>query len=147
MKKRVVSLFLICAMLLSTCLVFTGCRDRVQAVLDRLIPEETVDPLIYGVREALQDEYRVTYGAAFDYFFVGGEWISFETKAGVEVVEFTGSCYFRDNYMHALIQFTISKDGETFQPTYLALNGMTQTNEMLNILLTEVFEAYQRSGI
>ena len=146
MKKRVISLTLVFLMLITGASVFTGCA-RVQQLTDRLAEIlDPVDPLVYGVREAIQSDYKVTYGAAFDYFFTNAEWTSFVTDLGVEVVEFSGNCFFRDVYVHARIQFTISEDGQFFEATYLALNGETQTKELLSILLADAFEAYLRSG-
>ncbi len=146
MKKRIISLTLVSLMLIAGATVFTGCA-RVQQLTDRVSEIlNPIDPLVYGVREAVQSDYKVTYGAAFDYFFTNAEWSSFVTDMGVEVVEFSGNCFFRDVYVHARIQFTISEDGNFFEATYLALNGDVQTKELLSILLADAFEAYLRSG-
>lgn len=148
MKKRVTALMLIFSFLLAIS-VMTGCAaldfvtDFMEGVEEKL---NEPDPYIEGIRTATQSDYGVTYGEAFDYFFTSPVWTSFVTDKGVYVVEFTGNCYFRNAPVNARIQFTILDDGLHFQATYLALNGVTQTEEIMGVLLSDAFDAYQRSG-
>lgn len=149
MKKRVTALILTFSMLLA-CAVLSGCEGKF-SFLDNF--KETVDeklnqpdPYVEGIRTAVQDDYGVTYGEAFEYFFTDPVWISFVTDDDVYVVEFTGNCNFRNTPVSARIQFTILEDGTHFKATYLALNGTTQTEELMSVLFADAFEAYKRSG-
>ena len=60
-----------------------------------------------------------------------------------DVVEFTGSCMYRDVEVDARIQFTISDDGETFEATFLSFNDIPQNNILLNALIEKAFSEYQ----
>lgn len=148
MKKRVTAFILIFAMglssmLLSGCDTVKGFVDDVMETIDEEINKP--DPKVEGVRGGVQEDYGVSYGEVFEYFFTQPVWTSFVTKEGVDVVEFTGNCFFRDTPVSARIQFTY-EGNDRFRVTFLAINGKTQTREVLNLLLTDAFEAYMRSG-
>lgn len=97
-----------------------------------------------------------TYGEAFENFFGTPTWKYFVgTKEGpdedgdgepdyveenIDIVEFTGYCMYQDVKVKALIQFTMSKDDDTFSATYLSFNDVPQNMLMLAMLLSEVFE-------
>ena len=146
MKKRIVSLLLTVCMLFSFAPVLTGCGIDLAILTDIVDEINRPDPLVEGVRGATQKDYGLIYGDAFEYYFTNPAWVSFVTEDDVEVVEFTGDCIFRDTLVHARFQFTILPDGEYFKPTFLALNGNTQTEEMMWYMLDDIFSAYQRSG-
>lgn len=61
------------------------------------------------------------------------------TEENVEIVEFTGYCTYQDVEVKALIQFTLSKDDNTFEATYLSFNNVPQNMFMLSALLETVF--------
>ena len=150
MKKRITAFMLIVSLLFSAT-VLSGCEATSFAFIFQIINEirgveEGPDPYIEGIRTARQENYGVEYGETFDYFFTSPTWTSFVTDDNVYVVEFTGNCFFRGTPVDARIQFTILDDGASFKPTYLALNGVTQTEEIMNLLLANAFEAYLRSG-
>lgn len=98
---------------------------------------------------------ETTYGEAFGNFFSNTSWEYFVgTKEGpdedgdgvsdyneddIDIVEFTGNCMYQDVEVKVLIQFTLSKDSDTFEATYLSFNDVPQNDFMLSALFEAVF--------
>jgi len=118
---------------------------------------KTDDEYIQKVKEGIPDAYPgKTYGEYFDKFFESPTWnyyVGIEdgpdddgdgkpdyTEDNVDIVEFTGNCYYQDVKVKALIQFTLSKTDDTFSATYLSLNDVPQNMVTLASLLSRVFE-------
>lgn len=96
-----------------------------------------------------------TYGEAFENFFGSPKWryflgtkegldnnndgVSDSTEGNVDIVEFTGYCTYQDVEVKALIQFTLSREDDTFEATYLSFNEIPQNYLMLTNLIDVVF--------
>jgi hypothetical protein len=83
---------------------------------------------------------ELTYETAFSAFFSNPRWQYFQSENGIDVVEFTGGCIYRDVHVTARIQFIIDLENSTFEATYLAFNEVPQTLFTLTSLLDTVFE-------
>ena len=149
MKKSII-------IVLVTLLVFvlTGCGTVNEDVSDDASNEvksitQVADEYIVGVKSGSPNSYPdITYGDAFDYFFSSPTWTHFkgsksDDETTFDVVEFTGGCLYEDTDVKALIQFTISDDGTTFEPTYLSFNDVPQSEFMLVSLISKAFDDYQ----
>ena len=150
MKKRI-SVLLIVTLMFSFCACGTDdITDQVANVV------QAEDEHILAVKGGSPSAYpSKKFGEAFDDFFGSPTWKYFEgTKEGtdedgdgepdtveenVDVVEFTGYCTYQDVRVKALIQFTLSKDDDTFEATYLSFNDVPQNMLMLAGLLEAVF--------
>ena len=116
-----------------------------------LIPE--TDEHVLGVKYGSPSTYPdITYAEAFESFFGSPKWKFFRGKTDtsstyVDVVEFTGSCIYRDVDVDARIQFTLSDDGKTFDATYLSFNEVPQSNLILYSLIDKAFSEYQEQKI
>ena len=114
------------------------------------------DEHIIGVKGGTSEAYPgKTYGEAFENFFASPTWKYFVgtkegadedgdgkpdyTEENVDIVEFTGYCTYQDVEVKALIQFTLSKEDDTFEATYLSFNDVPQNMFMLLALLDAVF--------
>ncbi len=115
------------------------------------------DPYVQGVKNGYPLEHPdQTYGEAFDHFFAYPTWKYFiGTKEGLDedgdgeadyeeqnmdIVEFTGYCTYGGVEVKARIQFTLDKDGDTFETTYLSFNDVPQNMLTLHLLMNEVFQ-------
>ncbi len=114
------------------------------------------DEHVISVKEGTPNAYpEKTYEEAFGNFFGSPTWKYFVgTKEGtdddgdgkpdfkeenVDIVEFTGYCNYLDVEVKALIQFTLSKDDDTFEATYLSFNDVPQNMFTLLALLEAAF--------
>ena len=114
------------------------------------------DEHIIGVKGGTPNAYpEKTYGEAFENFFGAPTWKYFVgtkegvdedgdgkpdyTEENVDIVEFTGYCMYHDVEVKALIQFTLSKEDDTFEATYLSFNDVPQNMFMLSALLEAAF--------
>lgn len=114
------------------------------------------DSHVLGVKGGTPAAYPgKTYGEAFENFFGSPAWKYFVgTKEGADedgdgkpdyveenadIVEFTGYCTYQNVEVKALIQFTLSKEDNTFEATYLFFNEVPQNMFMLAALLEAVF--------
>ena len=135
--------------------LLTGCgsgdiEDQVYNVV------QSEDTHILGVKDGMPNAYPgKTYGEAFGNFFGSPTWKYFVgtkegadedgdgkpdyTEENVDIVEFTGYCTYRDVEVKALIQFTLSKENDTFEATYLSFNDVPQNMFMLAALLEAAF--------
>ena len=117
---------------------------------------QSEDEHVLGVKGGTPNAYPdKTYEEAFENFFGSPTWKYFVgTKEGpdedgdgkpdytednVDIVEFTGYCTYQDVEVKALIQFTLSKDDNTFEATYLSFNEVPQNMLMLSALLEAAF--------
>ena len=117
----------------------------------------TKDEYIQKVKTGIPDAYPgKTYGEYFENFFESPKWDYYVgteegpdddgdgkpdyTEENVDVVEFTGSCYYQDVKVKALIQFTLSKTDDTFYATYLSFNDVPQNMVTLTALISKAFE-------
>ena len=133
----------------------TGCNESdVTDQITNVVQAE--DPNVIGVKNGTNSEYpNMTYGEAFERFFVAPTWKYFKgTKNGpdddgdgkpdyveedVEIVEFTGYCTYYDVEVKALIQFTLNNAEGTFQATYLSFNEVPQSNLIMWALIEKAF--------
>lgn len=117
---------------------------------------QSEDTHVLGVKGGTPNAYPgKTYGEAFEKFFGSPAWKYFVgtkegadedgdgkpdyTEENVDIVEFTGYCTYQDVEVKALIQFTLSKDDDTFEATYLSFNDVPQNMFMLSALLEAAF--------
>ena len=124
--------------------------DGTNGVVDRVMDfaqtnEEHVRSVKYGSPVLYPG---ITYAEAFESFFGSPTWKYFEgTQEGsdkeYDVVEFTGTCRYKESDVKARLQFTFSDDGESFQATYLSFNDVPQTKIIMTALLEKAFSEYQ----
>ena len=150
MRKLISSLMvLVIAVSLCAC----GTDDIADQVVNVVQAEdEHVLAVKGGTPNAYPDK---TYEEAFENFFGSPTWKYFVgTKEGpdedgdgnpdyieedVDIVEFTGYCTYQDVEVKALIQFTLSKEDDTFEATYLSFNDVPQNMFMLAAVLEAAF--------
>lgn len=133
--------------------VSTAGSDVVDQVVNAVQAE---NEHVLGVKNGHPNTYPdKTYGKAFEEFFGSPTWKYFVgtkegpdedgngkpdyTEENVDIVEFTGRCSYQNVEVKALIQFTLSKDDDTFEATYLSFNDVPQNMLMLYGLLDKVF--------
>ncbi len=98
------------------------------------------------VKKGTNSEYPgVTYGDAFDYYFANPKWKYFESDTGVDVVEFTGKCLYRDVEVDATIQWQLDVENGTFELGYVAFNDVPQDMLTSLVLVSTVFDSYYES--
>lgn len=150
MKKIILSIILT-----AICIFFAGCSgdDLVDQVAN-VVQEENEN--VISVKKGSPLNYPdITYEQAFESFFSDTTWKYFVgtnegpdedgdglpdyTEENVDVVEFTGYCIYHDVEVKALIQFTLDKDADTFEATYLSFNDVPQSSIMLYALLEKAF--------
>lgn len=107
--------------------------------------EEEEDFHITMVKKGCPSNYPDSpYGDVFDKFFENSSWAYFQAQNEegkvVDIVEFTGACEFEKADYEAQIQFTLDVDNNSFEATYLALDGEAQTISMLQKLLAKAYE-------
>lgn len=105
--------------------------DGTPGIMNRFMDlAQANDEHVQGVKYGSLNSYPdITYAEAFDYFFGSPTWKYFrgaQEGSNIEhdVVEFTGTCFYRDSEVKARIQFTISEDRKTFEATYLSFNDV-----------------------
>ena len=87
----------------------------------------------------------ITIGEAFDQYFASPEWRAFEGADSYHddtldyIVEFTGGCTYEGAEAQALIQFTISREFDSFETTFFSLDGDPMTFAKLNELMEVAF--------
>lgn len=143
--------------LLLVCFFAAGCgnlgsktqksQEQPQAEAAKPADEEE-DSHITMVKNGCPSNYPDSpYGQVFEKFFENGSWGYFEAKNQdgnmVDIVEFVGDCEFEKADYKAQIQFTVDVDNNTFDATYLALDGEAQTLTKLQQLLAA---AYAKEG-
>jgi len=146
MKRYVVFLAIVSLMFL-----FAGCSINSEDIKDQIADAvQAEDEHVLGVKYGTNPNYPdITYAEAFEAFFSYPTWKYFEGSTSEEpdvindVVEFTGRCMYKDVEVKAVIQFTISEDGETFRATYLSFNEIPQDMITLSALIDKVFSDYQ----
>lgn len=100
------------------------------------------DEYIKTVKQGSFGSYpTVEIGKAFEWYFSDTEWRSFESTEGVNVVEFTGYCYFLDMLTEVYMQFNVYSDG-TFNVDYLSFDDDTQSYIMMAGLIEVIMEDY-----
>lgn len=146
------------AMLLAALMAFmaSGCGGADDALDQAANIAQAEDEHIQGVKNGTSTVYPgKTFGNAFDSFFTAPAWKYFvgtkegtdedgdgkpdSTEENVDVVEFTGYCTYQNVEVKALVQFTLSKERDTFEATYLSFNGVPQNMLMLSALMEAVF--------
>ena len=150
-KHRGIWWLLIIAVVLAILFIPFG-GDGTPGIMDRFMDlTQANDEHVRGVKYGSPNSYPdITYAEAFDYFFGSPTWTYFRgTQEGSsvehDVVEFTGTCFYRDSEVKARIQFTISEDGKTFEATYLSFNDVPQMNIIMYTLIDKAFSEYQAS--
>ena len=150
MKKRI-SIIMVVTMVVSLCACGTGdVTDQIANIV------QAEDEHVLEVKGGTPNAYpEKKFGETFDNFFSAPTWKYFVgTKEGpdedgdgkpdyteddVDVVEFTGYCTYQDVEVKARIQFTLSKDDDTFEATYLSFNDVPQNMFMLSAVLEAAF--------
>ncbi len=98
-----------------------------------------------GTNNMIGDE--ITYGEAFDHYFLEPEWSSFQAETGESVVEFSGVCtYIDDEFgvetnMDVYVQFLLHED-DVFELYHLSFNDVAQADITKIAFIEEVFETY-----
>lgn len=88
-----------------------------------------MDKRVMYIREQPVADYEMksygtkTYGEALDDYCTNEKWDSFVTELDEEVVEFTGTAYYKGSEKQVTIQFLISGDCESYDLTYFAFDG------------------------
>ncbi len=88
-----------------------------------------MDEKVTYIREQPVADYEMksygtkTYGEALDDYCTNEKWDSFVTELGEEVVEFTGTAYYKGSEKQVIIQFLISGDCESYELSYFAFDG------------------------
>ena len=145
-------------MVLSASVFLAACSEEdVDDVTDQIQNvAQMEDPNVVGVKNGHPSNYPdQTYGEAFGNFFAYPTWKYFKgekegpdddgdgkpdyTESDIDVVEFTGRCTYSDTEVKALLQFTLDKESDTFQATYLSFNDVPQSTLMMMGLLDTVF--------
>lgn len=156
MKKRVLYALILAGILAST----TGCGDIEEQVENAV---DLYDEHVLAVKNGYSLSYpNITYEAAFESFFSSPTWNYFTgvqegpdddgdgkpdyTIDGVDVVEFTGYCTYRNVEVKALLQFVLSKEDDTFEAVYLSFNDIPQSTFIMESLLKSVFEEAENSA-
>lgn len=119
------------------------------------VKPEVVNPLddpkaeelfINAVRNAVPEDYLdITIGEAYENYFSSPEWSAFEGADSYDddtidfIVEFKGGCIYKDAEAQALIQFTISREFDSFETTFFSLDGDPMTFAKLNELMEVAF--------
>lgn len=149
--KKMIGIILIIAM--SMALYACGADDAIDQMANVVQAE---DEHVLAVKNGTPNAYpEKKYGETFGSFFASPTWKYFVgtkegpdedgdgkadyTEENVDVVEFTGYCTYHDVEVKALIQFTLSKDDDTFEATYLSFNDVPQNMFMLSALLEAAF--------
>lgn len=149
--RNKISIFLV--LILMTGLYGCGSDDVTDQVANI---SQLEDPHILSVKGGSPNAYPdKIYGDAFENFFEYPTWKYFVgvkestdedgdgepdyVEENVDIVEFTGYCMYSEVKVKALIQFTLSKDDDTFEATYLSFNDVPQNTFMLLALLDAVF--------
>ncbi len=109
------------------------------------------DKYINAVKTSKINGRNITYEKAFSNFFSYPTWKHFTSDLGVEVVEFEGGCRYDDRDVHALIQFQITNETDSYiswKATYLSLNDVSQPLFMINTIIEKAAEeaAYIREN-
>lgn len=101
---------------------------------------------INAVKDGVPANYpEITIGEAFDQYFASPEWRAFEGADSYHddtldyIVEFTGGCTYEGAEAQALIQFTISREFDSFETTFFSLDGDPMTFAKLNELMEVAF--------
>ncbi len=148
-KVRIIFLTLIMMVLSCAC----G-ADDIKDQAANIIQAE--DEHVLGVKGGTPNAYPgKTFGEAFENFFGSPTWKYFVgTREGsdedgdgkpdyieenIDIVEFTGYCTYQGVEVKARIQFTLSKEDDTFSATYLSFNEVPQSMLMLSALMEKVF--------
>lgn len=152
--KKIVSIALIVGMILVSGCSFSDITDQIANLL------QSNDEHVLNVKKGHPfSEPDITYGQAFDEFFKSPTWKYFVgTKDGpdddedgkpdyvednVDIVEFTGYCMYSDVEVKALLQFTLIKEYDAFEATFLSFNNVPQTTFVMGVLIDKVFEEYR----
>ena len=137
MKKAILTIGVVMLALLSSACSLRDVQDQVENVTG------AENKYVLSVKNG----YPVTipeiiYGKAFDAFFAAPTWRYFKAKSGEDVVEFTGSCTYKDAEVRARLQFIISDDGDSFEHGALSFNDVPQSVLITNLLVYKAFEEY-----
>lgn len=164
--KRIISSIIVAGMVfsLSACATQEGIEDTANQVVDEVANVvQAEDEHVKGVKNGTSFEYPdVTYGEAFEAFFGTPTWKYFKgtqegpdddgdgepdyTEENIDIVEFTGYCEYSGVEVKALLQFTLDKEGETFECTYLSFNEVPQSTLIMTALLDKAFTSYMEEN-
>ncbi len=152
--NKFVSIMIIVAMFVISGCAASDVTDQIANV------SQATDEHVLGVKKGHPYSYPdITYEQAFENFFGSPTWKYFVgtkdgpdddedgkpdyTEDNVDIVEFTGYCTYSNVEVKALLQFTLSKDDDTFEATYLSFNEVPQTTLIMLALIDKAFDEYQ----
>ena len=157
---------------MSAVMLFTGCTRRsvenvVNEVNKSIDTSMDDDPHVQMVKNGTGFDYPdSTYGEAFEAFFAEPKWKYFQakdpendteglegeeiqqesgTESGeelVDIVEFTGYCFYQSVEVETCMQFQLDMNSGMFQAVYVGFNDVPQSTYMANTLIDKAFDAY-----
>ncbi|WP_202707525.1 fibronectin type III domain-containing protein [Sporosalibacterium faouarense] len=83
---------------------------------------------------------QLTIEEAFDNYFNNPNWEYFKSDDDYDVVEFKGECYYNNELVEILLQFTVNVDDETFYVNYKEMDGDGMTNDNFLELLENIYK-------
>lgn len=99
---------------------------------------------VQEVRQGSPTNYPdFTLEEAFDAFFESPKWSYGEDCGEYAVICFSGDCLYREQEVTANLEIWSYDSTDKFSIQSLDFNGVPQSDEMLNLLLTTVYENYQ----
>ncbi|WP_026669230.1 YARHG domain-containing protein [Butyrivibrio sp. AE3006] len=146
-------------MIIISMFIVSGCSAS--DVTDQIVNvSQAIDEHVLGVKKGHPYSHPdITYEQAFENFFGAPTWKYFVgtkdgpdddedgkpdyTEDNVDIVEFTGYCTYSNVEVKALLQFTLSKDDDTFEATYLSFNEVPQSSLIMYALIEKAFDEYQ----
>ena len=132
-KKKIMSVDSGAVMILFIILVMIALYASKQEEQEKILFVKNGSPTAYPTQ---------TYGDVFDNYCEKPKWRYFEASNGEDIVEFTGSCFFRDKDVDVRLQFILNIEDGTFDTGYLSFNDVTQDELTKAIWLSDVFENY-----
>ena len=99
---------------------------------------------VQEVRQGSPTNYPdFTLEEAFDAFFENPKWSYGEDCGDYQIIYFSGDCLYREQEVTANLEIWSYDSTDKFSIQSLDFNGVPQSDEMLNLLLTTVYENYQ----
>ena len=131
MKKQVAIAVFLCLFFL------VGCGSEPNTLT-------SLNPKVNVIKEGSFDTYPdIKIGDAYAAFFENPQWNYFENKDGVRVIEFSGSCMYREVEVKAKQQFILNKMDDGFQIGALSFNDVPQETQISDGLIQKVFQSYR----
>ena len=127
----------------STCL---GVLGLILAIIISAFTGEKIEnknACIEAVKNSTTTEYPdVTFGEAFNNYFVNPKWELKENDEDKYIVTFTGDCTYNNSPISVRTDFTVYKSSDEVELSYLSYNDVAQTELSQMELTYTVFEDY-----